>query len=159
MFFDQLYSLLLLLYAIILGGIVGAEREIERKPAGLRTQMLVAVASALFVRLSIHITEIYSDEMGGTIVRADPTRVFQAIAVGVAFIGAGTIIQNEQRHRVENLTTAASILVTSGIGIAVGMEMLILATGAAIGTFGVLYFLGQWEAYTLRTKKNVRSDY
>lgn len=121
--------------ACVLGGLIGLERELARKPAGLRTHMLVAGASALFVVTAIACTTMFREWFGGEMLRADPVRAIQAIAVGVSFIGAGVIIQVEARARVKNLTTAASILFTAAIGVAVASHQYLLATGATLLAF------------------------
>ena len=112
----QLEALWLVLLAVVLGGIIGWEREHERKPAGLRTHMLVCGAAALFTVLGEIMTRFYYLRFPDEVLNSDPIRVIQAVAVGVSFIGAGTIIQNRGEERVKNLTTAASILFVSAIG-------------------------------------------
>ena len=121
-----------ILLAVILGGLVGFERETAGKPAGLRTHMLVCAASAFFVVSGIAITDYFAKRFDNDVVMADPVRVIQAIAVGVSFIGAGTIIQIEKQERVKNLTTAASILYVAALGVAVAIGDYVLAVGAAI---------------------------
>ncbi len=107
-----------LLLAVILGGAVGLERELVGKPAGLRTNVLIAVGSTLITLASVRLA-------GGS---GDPARVAAQIVSGVGFIGAGTILQS--RGAVVGLTTAATIWAVAGIGIAIGAG----ATGLAIAT-------------------------
>ncbi len=109
-----------------LGAVLGLERERAGKPAGLRTHILVGVASALFVLLGMEAVEDFQDRAGGA-VRTDPIRVIQAIVVGISFLGAGTILRDPEQGHVEGLTTAASILVTAAVGIAVATEKVLLA--------------------------------
>jgi len=121
--------------AALLGGLVGFERERADKPAGLRTHMLVAAAAALLVGLA--------DSMVGTLgqasrVQADPIRVLEAIITGVAFLGAGTIIQRRRARSVEGLTTAASMLLVASVGAAVALNRLVLALGVTVLTLLVL---------------------
>ena len=125
----ELSVLMRVIVAIILGGLVGWEREHEGKPAGVRTHMLVAGASALLTGLGEFIIGMYGPEDAG-IVMADPIRILNAIIVGVSFLVAGTIIQVEAKERVKHLTTAASILFVAAIGITAGLELYILAIGA-----------------------------
>ncbi len=100
-----------LLLAAILGGALGFEREQKGKAAGIRTHMLVALGSALFV--------IIPEQIG--VKPADLSRVLQGVIAGVGFLGAGTIIKGREEENVKGLTTAAGIWLTSAIGIAAGM--------------------------------------
>ncbi|REK19390.1 MAG: MgtC/SapB family protein [Planctomycetota bacterium] len=112
-----------------LGAIVGLEREVSDKPAGLKTHILVAAGSALLVVLGRGMLETYQDDEG--LVQSDPIRMIQAIVIGISFLGAGTII-HQANNTVEGLTTAASIFVTTGVGIATATGHLILAAGSAL---------------------------
>lgn len=121
--------------AALLGGAVGFERERADKPAGLRTHMLVAASAALLVGLA--------DSMVGSLgqtsqVQADPIRVLEAIITGVAFLGAGTIIQRRRTRSVEGLTTAASLLLVASVGAAVALDRLVLAVGVTVLTLLIL---------------------
>lgn len=122
----QLLILAEVILATLLGGLVGFEREVASKPAGLRTHMLVALSATVLVNL------------GGTVVAAfpvadsvaaDPIRIIQAVIVGVSFLGAGTILQRESEGHVQGLTTAASLLAAATVGIAVGLRLFLLAAG------------------------------
>ncbi len=103
--------LLKMVLAALLGGIIGLERELAHKEAGLRTMILIAMGSALITVLSI----AFPGVAGG----GDPARLAAQIVTGIGFLGAGAIIQ--ARMAVHGLTTAASIWAVSGIGIAVGL--------------------------------------
>src|SRR5258708_15749716 len=103
-----------LLAATILGGIVGIQRESTRKPAGLRTHMLVSLATAAFV-VSCSSAGMSLDGL---------SRVIQGIITGIGFIGAGTILKLSQEHEIKGLTTAASVWMTAAIGITVGLGSL-----------------------------------
>ncbi len=105
--------------AVILGGILGWQRERWGKSAGPRTYALVTAGSALFTLLSIH-------AFSGS----DPSRVASQIITGIGFLGAGTILHREQR--VEGLTTAAGLWATAAIGMTVGVRFYILAVSATI---------------------------
>lgn len=96
--------------AAVLGGVMGLEREWLQKPAGLRTHMLVALGSAMFVLAPREVG------MDG----ADLSRVMQGVATGVGFIGAGTILKVASARRIEGLTTAASLWLAAAVGLAVG---------------------------------------
>lgn len=100
-----------LVLAAVLGGALGFEREQKGKSAGLRTHMLVAIGSALFV---------FIPEQVGVKV-ADMSRVLQGVIAGVGFLGAGTIIKGKEEENVKGLTTAAGIWLTAAIGVAAGM--------------------------------------
>ncbi|MEO5727082.1 MAG: MgtC/SapB family protein [Byssovorax sp.] len=100
-----------LLLAAILGGALGFEREHKGKAAGIRTHMLVALGSALFI--------LIPEQVG--VKPADMSRVLQGVIAGVGFLGAGTIIKGKEEENVKGLTTAAGIWLTSAIGIAAGM--------------------------------------
>jgi len=117
--------------AMVLGAAIGFEREIEDKPAGLRTHMLVAGAAALLVALSGMVVKHFNVNLGSELVRSDPIRIIQAVITGVSFLGAGTIMRSATRQ-VEGLTTAASILFTAAVGICVALSQLVLAVGATV---------------------------
>lgn len=122
--------------AMLLGGIVGVERELADKPAGLRTHMLVAGAAALLVGLSNIIVDTFTVEKSA--VNVDPIRVIEAIVAGVSFLGAGTIIRRREDEQTEGLTTAASLLFVAGIGVGVATHHFILAVGATLLALMVL---------------------
>ena len=107
---EQLRGLVYVGLAILLGAIIGFEREVEGKPAGLRTRMLVAGAAALFVSLADVIVKQFSADWDAGWVRSDPLRIIEAVVTGISFLGAGAIILHRRQHHVEGLTTAASIL-------------------------------------------------
>ncbi|HWT71439.1 MAG TPA: MgtC/SapB family protein [Oxalicibacterium sp.] len=97
--------------AITLGGLLGYEREVSGRSAGLRTHMLVALGAALFVLVPL--------EAG--ISTNDLSRVLQGVIAGIGFLGAGAIIKLSQAEEIKGLTTAASVWLTAAIGIAAGM--------------------------------------
>lgn len=97
--------------AALLGGVLGFERESQGKSAGLRTHMLVALGSAMFV--------FVPQQIG--ISDADLTRVLQGLVAGIGFLGAGTIVKSDREEDVRGLTTAAGIWMTAAIGVAVGL--------------------------------------
>ncbi|GAA5505893.1 MgtC/SapB family protein [Novipirellula caenicola] len=137
---DQLYQIVVVVIAGALGAVVGIEREFADKPAGLRTHMFVCAASAMLVLLGDVVLERFNQGNENNI-SADPIRMIQAIVVGISFLGAGTIIHH-QDNRVEGLTTAASILLTAGIGIAVAVGQLYFAVGIAVLAVVVLILVG-----------------
>lgn len=135
---EQLSILVRLVAGILLGAMIGLDREAADKPAGLRTHMLVAGAAALLVSLGELIVGHLTRELGSQVIGADPIRIIAAIITGVSFLGAGTIIRQRSGHEVEGLTTAASLLFASVIGITVALSQWVVAVGA---TFLVLVVL------------------
>jgi len=140
----QLQNFTIVGIAGVCGGIIGLEREISGKPAGLRTHIFVAASSALLMLLGLGLIEDSWSRSEQQVVAADPVRIIQAIIVGISFLGAGTII-HEGGVRVEGLTTAASILLTAAIGIAVAMHWYLLAFGGALAPVLVLAVVGRIE--------------
>lgn len=118
--------------AILLGGIVGFERESAGKAAGLRTHMLVAGVSTFLVAMGHSLLTSYKGEEFAGLIRADPFRIMGAIITGLSFVGAGTIIQNKREDRIEGLTTAASLLFVGAIGIGVALQKFYLSVGCTI---------------------------
>lgn len=126
---SQVAVLLNVLIAMLFGGLIGLEREMAKKPAGLRTLMLVAGASSMLVGLGDTLIERFSTEAYDENLRADPLRIVEAIITGISFLGAGTIFRSGKDDAIEGLTTAASILICCVIGIAVALYQWILAGG------------------------------
>lgn len=121
----ELESIARILLAFLLGGAIGLERERRKKPAGLRTHILVCMGSALFTLIGL---------MGFP--GADPARVASYLVVGIGFIGAGCVLH--QRGKIAGLTTAASLWVTTAIGMATGIGSYFLAVLTTALTFVVL---------------------
>jgi putative Mg2+ transporter-C (MgtC) family protein len=119
-----------MLVSTVLGTLVGWERQMGRKPAGLRTHTLVCLGSTMFTLLTVHATTAF----GGT--SMDPTRIVHGVITGVGFLGAGSILRQE--GYVHGLTTAASIWMVAAIGTTVGVHAYSLAI---IGTVLALVVL------------------
>jgi putative Mg2+ transporter-C (MgtC) family protein len=130
-------------YAMLLGGLVGLEREFKRKPAGFRTHMLVAGAAALL--LGIGRLFVGAGVTNVEALQIDPLRLVEAVVAGVAFIGAGTIFSHRGGRVVEGITTAASLLMVAVIGIAAGLGYHLLASAATALTLVVLVVLRLFE--------------
>ena len=133
--------------AMLLGAFIGLDREFARKPAGLRTHMLVAGAAALIVNLAGVAALHFEDLIGTTYLSADPIRIFVAVITGISFLGAGTIIRQAQETRIEGLTTASALLFSAVIGMAVALAQYVLAigaTGLAIATLWIIARIEQW---------------
>lgn len=124
---EQLNVALKVLIAGALGGLIGLERELANRPAGLRTHAILAAASALLVGITELLVGQFSIETSPSILRADPIRVVEAIVTGVAFLGAGTIFRHRDHDTIEGLTTAASLLLVAAIGVSVALRQLLLA--------------------------------
>ena len=139
--------------AMLLGAIIGLEREFKDKPAGLRTHMLVAGAAALLVSLGDVLTSHFQLELGGQVVQADPIRIIEAVITGVSFLGAGTIIRSRAGGQVEGLTTAASLLVAAAVGSCVALGQIILALGITVLVLITLRGLGFVEKWLARRKE------
>lgn len=128
----ELDIILRLLIAAVLGGIIGYERESFHKPAGLRSHVFVSLGSALFTILAISgFTHLYE------VTSIDPTRIVAAILTGVGFIGAGVIIHRSDHH-VEGITTAATLWVSAGIGIATALDHYLTAVTTVLISLVVL---------------------
>jgi putative Mg2+ transporter-C (MgtC) family protein len=123
--------LLQLVLATILGGMIGIEREIKGKPAGLRTNVLICIGAATFTHLSVSLGH------------GDPGRIAAQVLTGVGFIGAGTIMHT--RGAVTGLTSAATIWVVSAIGMALGMGLYYEAVGTTALVMAVLLGLSRAE--------------
>lgn len=141
---NDVVVLLKILAAVLLGGVIGYERELADKPAGLRTHMLVAASATLIVGLGESLVSMFQPTES---LRFDPIRLVEAVIVGISFLGAGTILHREKDLRVEGLTTAASLLFTAVIGISVAVNQIVLAIGAVVITLlitrGVAYLVGR----------------
>lgn len=123
--------------ALLIGFIIGGEREAKHKPAGLRTNMLVCFGSALFVLIPIELGLVPQnpDVLG---------RAIAGVAGGVGFIGGGAILRGD---RVHGLTSAAAIWVSAALGVATGCGLWELGLIGALVTWLVLRVLGKWENY------------
>ncbi|MBD9651302.1 MgtC/SapB family protein (plasmid) [Ensifer sp. PDNC004] len=135
-----------ILGALLMGAVIGFEREVKARPAGLKTHMLVCLAACTFGIISIESVRLggFFDER----VRIDPLRVVEAVTAGVAFLAAGTIVLS--RGEVQGLTTGASLWLAGAIGISVGFGHWIVA-GLAVGSaFAVLTIIGHFEGKAMR---------
>ena len=106
-----------LVVTVILSGFIGFERQLHKRTAGLRTHILVALGSCLIMLTSLYVFDIYKE-----ITKADPARIAAGVITGIGFLGAGTIIR--EREGIKGLTTAASLWVVAGIGLACGCGFL-----------------------------------
>ncbi len=127
-----------LLLAAVVGGIIGFERETHGQAAGLRTNVLVSTGACLLMMLSLHMAHIYRDlNMTESVVRLDPARIASYAIASMGFLGAGAIITG--KGAVKGLTTAASMWLVTGIGLAIGAGFFIPALTSVILSMIVLY--------------------
>ncbi len=133
MYIDSWEIALRLFLAVFLGGLIGFERERHNRPAGFRTHILVCAGSALIMLVSAY---GFTGQIGGAGYISDPGRIAAGVVTGIGFLGAGTILQ--QRGSIRGLTTAATIWVVSGVGLAAGIGFYL---GAILTTIFVLVSL------------------
>lgn len=138
---SQLEVVALVGLAAILAGLLGLEREAADKPAGFRTHMLTGGASALLILLGQPLSDYFVPNVDSASLRIEPFSIIQAIIVGVSFLGAGTILKS--RNQVRNLTTAASLLFSAGIGIATALKLFYLAIGVTLIVFVITFVLSR----------------
>lgn len=117
---QELQYVLGLVLSLVCGLLIGIERELKSKPAGISTQTLVIAGAMTFAFLS------------GVIGGGDPNRIAAQIVSGIGFLGAGIIIRSEKKDTVTNVTTAASIWYSAAIGMALGFKLYFIALAAAI---------------------------
>lgn len=130
-----------LVVAAILGGIIGLERQLRHKPAGLRTNIFICFGSAMFT--------VLSDQLAGSL-GGDHTRIAAQIIPGIGFIGAGSILHS--RGSVTGLTTAATLFVVASVGMAAGGGLYLTASFATLIILLALAMLGRLErAFSLKT--------
>nr|MBO2494413.1 methyltransferase [Clostridia bacterium] len=143
MFLEDIFKLVL---AMLLGGLVGLEREITNRPAGFRTHTLVCMGSTLVMVTSMHLFGLYSD-----VVNLDPARLGAQVISGIGFLGAGTILKD--KARVRGLTTAASLWVVACIGLAIGAGLYSVAVVAALLAYITLILLKRMERLIISKSK------
>lgn len=133
-----------ILSAIMIGGLIGLERGMKNRPAGLRTYMLVCVGACL-----IMLTNQYIYQFTGA---GDPMRLGAQVVSGIGFLGAGTIIVTKH-NQIKGLTTAAGLWASAGVGLAFGIGFYEAAFTASIGIYTILAILQRWEH---RVHKKIR---
>jgi len=136
--------------ALIFGGIIGLERELKHRPAGLRTNMMVALAAATFTLLAGELISESAQSVG--LIKIDPLRLMNAVITGVAFLGAGAIIRGGEG--VTGLTTGASLWMSGAVGVACGGGYYVIAVLATVFAVLVLYVVSLLE----RRLRGPRSD-
>src|ERR1700761_1327225 len=134
--------------ALAAGGAIGLDREWLRKPAGLKTHMLFALASAMMSVMAVDIYLSELDHPGGS---PDATRILQGIITGMSFLGAGAIIRGQ--HKVHGLTTGAGIWLAGGLGIVFGLGQFRLGTVAVILGLAILIFIRFIEPHDIKKRR------
>ena len=133
--------------ALRLGGaaglalVLGLERELRGKAAGLRSHMLVAIGAAAFIMMGLDL--MFATSEGDPSARIDPTRIIQGVIGGIGFLGAGSIIQS--RGSIQGITTGASIWIAGAIGVSCGLGNIILAGMVTFLALVIMTILGRFE--------------
>jgi len=125
--------------SVVFAGIIGLERQISRRTAGLRTHILVSLGSCLIMLTSLYVFDIYRN-----VANLDPTRIASGVVTGIGFLGAGAIIRESEGVR--GLTTAASVWVSAAIGLAVGCGFYTASFYTTILALTVLMLLRRMES-------------
>jgi len=145
---QNLNIFLQLIVAALLGGVIGIERSVAHKTAGMRTYALVSMSASLFIIISNVVTTQYIG-----ITNFDPLRVASQVVVGIGFIGAGLI--SFKRSKLRGLTTAAGLWMAAGIGMAVGYELYAIAV--FVSALTIFIFTIMWIIED-KVKKNIKLD-
>jgi putative Mg2+ transporter-C (MgtC) family protein len=150
-----------LIIAIIVGGLIGYEREFKNRPAGFRTHILVCVGAAVTSMIQLYSIQetsnmILQHPVLASALKADIGRLGAQVITGVGFLGAGTIMHD--KGSVKGLTTAASLWVVACIGLAVGLGYYFLSVASTVGVYIVLVSLKQVEARFLQKSKIVKLE-
>ncbi len=132
-----------LIFAALLSGAIGFEREFHGRAAGFRTHILLCVGSTLIMLTSMHIFDLYASKIS-----IDPARIAAGVITGIGFLGAGTIMHS--KSAVRGLTTAASLWVVAGIGLAVGSGFYFGSTVTTVLTMITLMFFSRLEHTMIR---------
>ncbi|RJE82634.1 MgtC/SapB family protein [Paenibacillus sp. 1011MAR3C5] len=147
-FIDEVDILIRLSLALLLGGLIGLEREQSNHAAGLRTNILVCLGACLLMLLSIY---GFSDFVEEPNVRVDPARLAAAVITGVGFLGAGTILFTGKS--ITGLTTAASLWVVAAIGLAVGAGFYFASASVTVMVLLTLWLFNKLEKRYIKAKK------
>lgn len=146
---DQVVRVALrLVGALIVGTVIGLQRELTHKPAGLRTHLLVALGTALLVVAAVN----------ANMKSADVSRVIQGLITGIGFLGGGTILKLTQEHEIRGLTTAAGIWLTAGASVAVGLGEFAAAFIGVLFALIVLTAVGKFGGYRADGGESASTD-
>jgi len=141
--------------AALCGGVLGWEREASDKPAGLRTNMLVAIGAATATIAALDLFASLARDAEGA-VSSDPIRIISGVIGGLGFLGAGAILQSQ--GRIQGMTTAATIWVVGGVGIACGLGNFSLALVSVTISFVVLFVIGKFAQSEIAPESLQKSD-
>lgn len=128
--------------AVVVGSLIGLDRELRNKPAGMRTHILISLAAALFTLITFELHTQFAGEDGSR--TADPVRIIEAVTAGVAFLAAGAIIQS--RGNVQGLTTGANMWLAGALGVACGAGYYVIAVIGTVFALIVLVVLAKLQA-------------
>lgn len=153
--------LIRLILAVVVGGLIGYEREFKNRPAGFRTHILVCVGAAVTSMIQLYAIQdttnmILHNPVLSSALKADIGRLGAQVITGVGFLGAGTIIH--EKGSIKGLTTAATIWVVACIGLAVGLGYYFLSVSAAVGVYIVLVSLKGFETKFIDRGKIVKLE-
>lgn len=132
--------------AVGLALLLGLERELRGKAAGLRSHMLVSLGAAAFIMMGMHI--LFATSEGDPSARIDPTRIVEGVIGGIGFLGAGSIIQS--RGNIQGITTGASIWTAGAVGVACGIGNLALASMVTVMALIIMAVLGHFEREVIK---------
>lgn len=130
--------------SVILGGIIGLERGLKNRPAGLRTYMLVSVGSCLIMLTNQYVNQVFAT--------GDPVRMGAQVVSGIGFLGAGTIVVT-RRNQIKGLTTAAGLWAAAAVGLAIGVGLYEAGILSGLVIFLVLSLVHRWDSQTRKTSK------
>ena len=145
--FENLQVFGRLALSLVLGGVVGIEREKKHQPAGFRTHVVLCVGATLIMLTSLHVAEVSNT---GPVKVADPGRIAAQVVSGVGFLGGGAILR--MGATIRGLTTAASLWTTTAIGLAIGCGYYFGAIAATLLMYATLHQLSQIEKSLIRSK-------
>ena len=138
-----------ILISVILGGIIGRERGMKNRPAGLRTYMLVCLGSCVVMMINQYAFQVYNT--------GDPVRLGAQVVSGIGFLGAGTIIVTSH-NQIKGLTTAAGLWASACLGLAMGIGLYEVGLVAGVTVYAVLRLLHNWD-FRMRSKTKVAELY
>jgi putative Mg2+ transporter-C (MgtC) family protein len=138
-----------LVLSVVMGGLIGFERQMNRRTAGLRTNILVCMGSCLIMLVSIYIFEMYKNQAS-----VDPSRIAAGVITGIGFLGAGAIMRERNKEVIRGLTTAACLWVVAGIGMSIGCGFYSAALTTTALTLIVLFFLRYVEGMVFQKDRS-----
>lgn len=136
-----------LLGSILLCGLIGFERELSNRSAGLRTHMLVGLAAAVYTITTLYL--VTAPDLFGDAIRMDPVRIIEAVTSGVAFLAAGLIVFAQ--GKVHGLTTGASMWLAASVGTAVGLGLWVIAIATTVMALVIIILLRHFEDRVMET--------